>query len=108
MAAKKEETSKVPGILEDGLELELKPADCRKYMVRGFELLVEMAESSQDPLMKIRALGGIQSYYHDIALKEFSDETVNKMARTQDKTLDEVRRLRKKPWDKDDDDNGEE
>lgn len=99
----------VPKMMEDGLDLEMKPADARKYLERGFELLVEMAEDERAlPHDRFHALSGIQGYYSMIIMKDGLDESVSRMARTQDRTLDEVKRLRKKPWDEDDTTNGEE
>jgi hypothetical protein len=95
---------KVPQMLEDGLDLEMKPADARKYLERGFEVLADMAEDEKrDAHDRFHALNGIQAYYSMIIMKDGLDESVAKMARTQDRTLDEVKRLRKKPWDEDDD-----
>lgn len=100
-----EKKKQVPKMLEDGLDLEMKPADARKYLEDGFEVLVAMAKNEQlIPHDRFHALSGIQAYYSMIIMKDGLDESVAKIARSQDKTLDEVKRLRRKPWDEDDSD----
>jgi hypothetical protein len=108
MSVEKKEPSKVPLMMEDGLDMEMKPADARKYLDKGFQLLLEIAENSSDTHFKLDALRGVSQYYSMIIMKDGLDESVSKMARTQDRTLDEVKRLRRKPWDETDTENGEE
>jgi hypothetical protein len=86
----------------ENLDLELKPADVRKYLIRGFEVLVGIAENeTQDPHHRFHALSGIQAYYGMIAMKDGLDDASDKIVRLEGKKLDEVKRLRKKPWDED-------
>lgn len=102
---------KIPKLLEDGLDLELKPSDLRSHYLTALDILLDMAQTSQDPRMKLQALQGIHSYYMTVAVKDFSDEATTKMATTQRQTLSEVRKLReqndKKAWDEEDESNGE-
>lgn len=105
---RKPDKSETPSILETDLVMEMKPADARKYLERGFELLIQEAETASDSHVRLDALRGISQYYSLVIMKDGLDESVNRMARTQEKTLDEVKRLRHKPWDKDTTDNSEE
>jgi hypothetical protein len=89
-------------MMEEGLPMEMKPGDARGYMDRGFELLLGIAENASDTHLKLDALRGVSQYYSLLVLKDGLDESVSRMARTQDRTLDEVKRLRRKPWDEDD------
>lgn len=102
--------TKVPKMLEEGLDMEMKPADARKYLERGFSVLADVAE---DPLASLHdrfhALQGLHNYYALVIGKEFADESLDKMSRVQNRTLDEVRRLKKKSWEEDEGStNGEE
>lgn len=90
-------------ILESELIMEMKPADARKYFERGFEILIEIASNgSLDTPARLDALRGVSQYYAIIAGKDSVDESMSKFANTQNRTLDEVKRLRRKPWEKDD------
>ncbi len=97
---------KPKSILETELDIEMKPADARKYIQGAFDVALDMAKNNHDPHQKLGAIAAIDKLYTTIVMKDFSDEAVTRMARTQDKTVDEVRRLRKqrdkKAWDTDD------
>lgn len=109
MSVEKKEPKKAASILEENLQLELKPADVSPYLLRGFEVLADIAESQQTSLHdRFHAIAGLGGLYSLIAGKEFADESLDKLSRAQNRTLDEVKRLRKKPWDDEDVANGEE
>jgi len=92
-----------PEILHD-LVPELKPADIREYYTRGLDVLIEMAEDKTQPwAQRFEALRAIDWYYHSVTLKDFMDEGLIQSGRTNNGLLSEVRRQRRKPWDKDDD-----
>jgi hypothetical protein len=95
---------KKPSILsETELTLEMKPADARKYFERGFQVLVEIAEDTKSSNHdRLDALRGISQYYTTLVMKDSVDESMAKIDNNQRRTLDEVRKLRRKPWDKDD------
>lgn len=100
---------KKKSILEEELVLEMKPADARKYYERGFQLLLEIAsDSSKETSSRLDALRGVSQYYQTLVMKDGLDESMAKITNTQNRTLDEVRKLKRKPWDKESDASGEE
>jgi hypothetical protein len=91
-----------PQILSD-LVPELKPADLRSYYERALDVLISVAEdTNQDWSHRFEALRAIDWYYHSISLKDFMDEGLVQTGRTNNGLLSEVRRQRRKPWEKDD------
>lgn len=105
--AKDKPKEKKPEIVED-LNLELKPADLKQYYLRGLEVLIDVAEDrGQDWAHRFEALRAIDWYYHSISLKDFMDEGLVQSGRTNNGLLSEVRRQRRKPWEKDDQDTEE-
>lgn len=105
--APSDDKKKVTSIVDEveNLNLELKPADVRSHMLRAFDVFIEMAENKEaDIHTRFTALKGMDSFYMTLLMKDGLDETLMKVSQfnnNQNRTLDEVKRLRQKPWDED-------
>lgn len=98
----KQDNENTPSLLDD-LPMEMTTAEARIYFERGFKVLADMAENKElDLHARLDALRGIKQYYEAISMPEFIDSNINKVTRSNERTVDQVRKMRKKDWEKDD------
>ena len=88
---------KKKSLLETELMLEMKPADARKYLERGFEALLDIAEDkSAGKMERIKAVDIVDNLYMRLIMKDGLDEGLTRVDRTNNRAIDEVRKLRGK------------